>query len=95
MEDSWVAIFFITKEYKDEHCLASEIDYAINMARKNKHFRIITLVLDEDSQVPALLQSYVYKYIVNDLEGLGAILKALPLKVGNIQFKPEVFRQKI
>lgn len=91
MKDSCAAIFFITPDYKDESYLASEVDYAIARKREDSSFAIITLVLSNEQgdkgQVPDLLRPYVWKEPSSDLIALNDILKALPLQVGNVEFK--------
>jgi hypothetical protein len=37
--------------------------------------------------VPDLLRTYVYKEPKNDLEGLREIVRALPLKVGDVRWR--------
>lgn len=89
--DSCAAIFFITPNFKDENYLATEVDYAIAEKRnKGDKFSIITLVFEKDGQkgtVPNLLHRYVWKEPKNDLEALKEILRALPVKVGDIYWK--------
>lgn len=82
--DSCAVVFFITPEFKDEHYLESEIDYAIEEKRKKKDdFQIITIVLGNED-VPILLRPYVWKKPTSDLEMFREIIKALPLKVRKI-----------
>jgi len=89
--DSCAAIFFITPNFKDEDYLAKEVDYAIREKNlKKDKFSIITLVFEENGQkgnVPDLLHRYVWKEPKNDLEALKEILRALPIKVGPVQWK--------
>ncbi|WP_242927367.1 toll/interleukin-1 receptor domain-containing protein [Pontibacter vulgaris] len=89
--DSCAAVFFVTPNYKDENYLASEIDYAIQEKRKKgERFAIITLVLGEGDKkglVPDLLHRYVWKEPQNDLEALREVLKALPVRVGDVYWK--------
>lgn len=89
--DSCAAIFFITENFKDEKTIADEVDYAIN-EKKNRgdKFSIITLVMykkENEKNVPDLLKKYIYKKPKNDLEALRFILNALPLKLGEINWK--------
>lgn len=90
-KDSCAAIFFITPSYVDENYLASEINYAIAEKRKKGNkFSLIALVLDIDGNkgvVPDLLQPYVWKEPRSDLEALTEIIKALPVKVGDVYWK--------
>ncbi len=92
MKESCAAVFFITKEYKDENYLATEIDYAIRQKReKGDKFSIITLVFkesnDEQINVPELLKSYVWKEPSSHLVGFQEIIKALPIEIKNISWK--------
>lgn len=82
--DSCAVVFFVTPEFKDEHYLESEIDYAIEEKRqKRDDFQIITIALG-DVEVPLLLRPYVWKKPKSDLEMFREIIKALPLKVRKI-----------
>lgn len=89
--DSCAAVFFVTPNYIDENFLASEIDYAIQEKRKKgDKFSIITLVLgegDSKGSVPDLLHRYVWKEPKNDSQALREILKALPVRVGDVYWK--------
>lgn len=90
-EESCAAVFFITDNFKDENYLATEVDYAVMQKRKKgKKFAIITLRYPQAAQVPSLLTPYIYKDVVNDLEGFYEILRALPLEVGPTRWKAEV-----
>lgn len=90
-KESCAAIFFVTPNYLDEQYLASEINYAIAEKRKKGNkFSLVTLVLDIDGSkgvVPDLLQPYVWKEPRSDLEALTEIIKALPVKVGDVYWK--------
>ncbi len=82
--ESCAAVFFITPAFKDDNYLATEIEYAISEKRdKGDKFAIITIVFlgsrKGEPTVPQLLQSYVYKTVRNDMDGLQEILQALPL----------------
>ncbi|MFH7803477.1 toll/interleukin-1 receptor domain-containing protein [Enterobacter cloacae] len=82
--DSCAVVFFVTPEFKDEHYLESEIDYAIEEKRQKRDaFQIITIALG-DVDVPLLLRPYVWKKPKSDLEMFREIIKALPLKVRKI-----------
>jgi hypothetical protein len=88
-ERSCAAVFFVTKSFKDEKHLGAEVDYAVQMKRRaGDRFAIITLVYDEDAAVPGLLQSYVWRNVRNDLEGLNEVLRALPIELGAVRWKP-------
>ncbi len=91
-KDSCAAIFFITPNYKDEGFLDTEINYAITeKMEKCDRFSIITLVFTESDgkigEVPELLKQYVWKQPCNDLEALQEIIKALPVKVGEVCYR--------
>ena len=90
--DSCAAVFFITPNYKDESYLASEVDYAIQEKRKKgDRFAIITLVLHEAgaaAKVPDLLARYVWKTPATHLEGLREIIKALPVYLAQVYWRP-------
>ncbi|WP_213070866.1 toll/interleukin-1 receptor domain-containing protein [Acinetobacter baumannii] len=90
MQDSCAAIFFITPDYVDENYLSSEITYAIQRKRADPNFAIIALNIEENGRegiIPMLLTPYVWKKPSSDLEALQEILKALPVKVGEVFFK--------
>lgn len=90
-KQSCAAVFFVTPSFKDERYLATEVDYAI--AEKNKkgdRFAIITLVFKrgtEKGTVPDLLHRFVWKEPGSDLEALQEIVRALPIRVGAIQWR--------
>lgn len=92
--DSCAAVFFVTPAFKDESYLAAEIDYAIaQKCDRPERFQIITLVYPDDSGargvVPDLLKRYVWKEPSDHLDGLQAVIRALPVSVG-----PVVWRMK-
>lgn len=91
-KDSCAAIFFITPNYKDEGFLETEVNYAITeKMNKGDKFSIITLVFSDDTgkigEVPELLKTYVWKQPTNDLEALQEIIKALPVKLGDVRYR--------
>jgi len=90
-EQSCAVVFFITENFVDKDYLATEIDYAIRQKRaKDDKFSIITLCFNRDGKkgrVPDLLKTYVYKEPSTDLEALREILRALPIKVGDVRWK--------
>lgn len=90
-KDSCAAVFFITPEYKDEGFLETEVNYAITeKMQKGDKFSIITLVYENDGkkgEVPELLKTYVWKEPADDLEALREIVKALPLKMGDVRYR--------
>ena len=90
--DSCAAIFFITPNYKDEGFLEAEVNYAITeKMQKGDKFSIITLVFTDSEgksgEVPELLKEYVWKQPNCDLEAIQEIIKALPVKVGEVRYK--------
>lgn len=91
-QESCAAIFFITPDYLDEGFLQTEVDYAIAEKRKKgDEFSIISLVMKDQNNkkgtVPELLKSYVWKEPKDNLEAIEEIIKALPIKVGEVQWK--------
>lgn len=91
-KDSCAAIFFITPNYKDEGFLETEVNYAITeKMNKNDKFSIITLVFSDDKgnigELPELLKTYVWKQPTNDLEAIQEIVKALPVKLGDVRYR--------
>jgi len=90
-EKSCAAIFFVTENFKDENYLATEVDYAIVQKRKKgKKFSIITLRYHASSAIPGLLNTYIYKDVQNDLDGLTEVLRSLPIELGPVRWKQEV-----
>jgi hypothetical protein len=92
MEDSCAVIFFITPSFKDVGFLESEINYAIQQKReKGDRFAIIALqfvdAAGKNGEIPALLKSYVWKRPKSELEALREIVRALPLSVGNADWR--------
>lgn len=91
MKDSCAAVFFITPDYVDDNFLATEVDYAIAEKReRSKGFSIVTLLLNKSAAkgtVPDLLRKYVWKEPANELEILVEILKAIPLRVGDVRLR--------
>ncbi len=91
-KDSCAAIFFITPNYRDEGFLETEVNYAITeKMQKGNKFSIITLVFQDATgktgEVPELLKTYVWKQPSSDLEALQEIIKALPVKLGEVRYK--------
>jgi len=92
MKDSCAAVFFVTSNYTDEKFLATEINYAIAEKRgKGVRFSIITLVVpvneSNDIVIPDLLKTYVWKQAHSELEMLEEIIKALPIRVGEVRWR--------
>ena len=76
----------MTRAFADAGFLGSEVDYAIAEKRsKGARFSIVTLVFNDGNAerptVPELLQPYVWKEPVDDLEALREILRAVPLEL--------------
>ncbi len=90
-KDSCAAVFFVTPNYIDEQYLATEVNYAIAEKRKKGNkFSIITLVYEINGQkgeVPDLLAPYLWKAPKNDLEAFRELVRALPIKAGDIYWK--------
>lgn len=91
-KDSCAAVFFITPNYVDEGFLETEVNYAITeKMSKGDTFSIITLVFSDTDgktgEVPELLKTYVWKQPTTDLEALQEILKALPIRVGEVRYR--------
>lgn len=89
--DSCAAVFFITPNFRDESFLATEVNYALaEKRRKGDRFAIITIVFEATASranVPDLLRQYVWKEPVDDLEALREIVAALPIRVGDVQWR--------
>jgi hypothetical protein len=88
---SCAAVFFVTKDFKDERFLATEIDYSLAEWRtKGDRFSIVTLVLSEHGgvvpNVPELLRRFVFKE-VRDVQIIRQIVLALPIKLGSVVWK--------
>lgn len=91
-KDSCAAIFFITPNYKDEGFLKTEVNYAITeKMQKSDRFAVVTLVFGDDEgktgEVPELLKTYVWKQPHDDLEAVQEIIKALPVKLGDVRYR--------
>jgi len=96
LEESCAAVFFITDQFKDERYLAAEIDYAIMQERKKgQKFAIVTLRYAREALVPGLLTPYVFKDVVNDLEGFEIVVRALPIRTrsGSVESRSGVMPQ--
>jgi hypothetical protein len=90
-KDSCAAVFFVTPNYRDEQYLATEVNYAIAEKRKKgEKFSIVTLVYEANGakgQVPDLLAPYVWKEPRNDLEAIRELIRALPVKLGDVYWR--------
>ena len=90
-EKSCAAVFFITENFKDEKYLASEVDYAILQKRKKGNkFAIITLRYPNALPVPGQLTPYIFKDVLNDLDGFYQLVRALPIELGQTRWKKDV-----
>ncbi len=92
MQDSCAVVFFITPFFKDEGYLETEITYAIQEKRKKgDKFVIVTLLFENSGGgtvgVPELLKPYVWKTPNTRLQALREILRALPVALGNVDWK--------
>jgi hypothetical protein len=95
MQDSCGVVFFITPSFKDEGFLESEINFAIKEKRKKSDkFAIVTLQFaDKDGNrgtIPPLLESYVYKRPETHLQGLCEIVRALPVRPGEVDWRDDI-----
>jgi hypothetical protein len=95
MQDSCGAVFFITPSFKDEGYLATEVDYAVREKRqKADKFAIVTLQFVDDNgnigTIPELLTHYVWKKPKTHFEALREIIRALPVKVGDIDWREDI-----
>ena len=89
--ESCAAVFFVTPNFIDDGYLGTEIEYARAEKRKKDYFSIITIVLNNGGKtgtVPDLLEPFVWKEPKSDLEVLREILRALPVNVGDVAFRP-------
>lgn len=88
-EESCAAVFFVTPRFADEKYLEREVNYAISeKTKKGTRFAIITLVFGEGTavgKVPNLLHEYVWKEPKTPLEALREIIRALPIRVGDVR----------
>jgi len=92
MSASCAAVFFITPQFQDEKFLKYEIDLAMReRTAREPRFNIITLSLSDDSGsrgiVPQVLRTFVFGEPESELEALVQILRALPLKVGEVSWR--------
>lgn len=90
--DSCAVIFFVTENFLDENYLETEINYALAQKRAKKDkFAIITLCFNRGGKrglVPEILKtSYLYKEPATDLEALREIIRALPIRVGDVRWR--------
>jgi hypothetical protein len=81
--------------FKDEGYLATEVDYAIKERReKGDKFAIVTLLFVDNNgevgKIPELLEPYVWKKPKTHLEALHEIIRALPIKVGDIDWREDI-----
>lgn len=91
MHSSCAAVFFITPEFLDEKYLRHEIDLAMReKTERGDRFSIITLSLanerGERGNVPDILRAYIFKEPATELEALREILRALPVRVGKVEW---------
>lgn len=90
-KDSCAAVFFVTPSFQDENYLSTEVNYAMQEKRAKKdRFSIVTIVFSQDShkgKVPELLKQYVWKEPTSEVEAFREILRAIPIKMGPVQWK--------
>ncbi|MEX2288324.1 MAG: toll/interleukin-1 receptor domain-containing protein [Planctomycetaceae bacterium] len=94
-KDSCAAVFFITPNFVDASHLRNEVNYAVEeKTAKADRFSIISLVFnDADGKpgiVPDLLKSYIYIHPKDELEALREIIRAMPIQVGPVHWRPGV-----
>ena len=71
-------VFFITKNFRDEGWISSEVDFAVRRRIEvGDRFVLISIRFDERVTVPDMLNSYAYKTVDNDLDALYEILRSL------------------
>ena len=77
-----------TEVLQDETTVLEDITEKL---QKGNKFSIITLVFQDATgktgEVPELLKTYVWKQPSSDLEALQEIIKALPVKLGEVRYK--------
>ena len=94
IEQACAAVFFLTPNYNDERFLADEIDYALGQKReKGNKFALIPLRFG-DAKTPKLLRQYAWQDVENDLDGLHAIVRAVPIELGPVRWKEHVVRSE-
>ncbi|MGF9906125.1 toll/interleukin-1 receptor domain-containing protein [Brevibacillus porteri] len=90
LKESCAVVFFITPNFKDEKYLEDEIDWARDEVKEKGEdkFRIISLLLKNESgevgTLPPLLKKYIYQEPETEIEAFNEIIRALPIKVGNV-----------
>lgn len=92
MKSSCAAVFFITPEFSDEKYLKREIELALTEnTERGERFRIVTLRMADESGkqgvVPDILRNYIFTERHDELEALVDILRALPVRVGPIEWR--------
>jgi hypothetical protein len=92
MRSSCAAVFFITPEFVDEKFLEYEIDLAMReKTARASRFSIITLSFTNSSGqrgvVPQVLRTFIYGEPKCELDALRSILRALPLRVGTVEWR--------
>ena len=94
-KESCACVFFVTKAFKDEKYIATEIDFANTeyTEREEGQFAVITIAFD-DSTVPESLRRWVYKSCHSELEALFEILRALPVRAGSVHFRKTILGPK-
>lgn len=92
MQESCGVVFFLTPSFKDQGFLQTEVDYAVNEKRsKGDAFAIIALQFEDEQgnvgEIPELLKHYVWKKPKSNLQALCEIVKALPVKAGDVDWR--------
>jgi hypothetical protein len=90
MENSCASVFFVTPDFQDDRWLGQEVDLAINRkVNRAEKFQIITLVFG-GAEVPQVLRKYVHHQVDNELDGVRAIIRALPIELGPPRWRNRV-----
>jgi TIR domain len=80
-EESFAAVFFVSKNFSDERYLADEIDMANSQRMKFELFKIIPIMLVQNKQLPKMPSSFdtlVWKEARSDLDAFTEIVRAIP-----------------
>lgn len=87
--DSCAAVFFVTPSFVDEKYLATEVNYAIEeRTARGDQFAIITIRFG-GGEIPTLLRQFVWREHRTDLQALREIIRALPLRLGDVGWRRE------
>ena len=88
LEASCAAVFFVTKDFRDDSFLRLEVNYAAEEKRKKEEKFSIIVLKFPGGVVPSLFSGvYIYKEPQTGLDGLYEIIRALPVRVGQISWR--------